>query len=91
MLRVSRRVLSPRQAPIVLNGIELPQTRSVDAGARVQKTFSRFTTTAEVRYNAGEVLAVNQKNLYIAASVGIRLDNANSLQVNGWKTMGRPF
>jgi hypothetical protein len=44
-----------------------------------------------VRYNAGEVLAVNQKNLYIAASVGIRLDNANSLQVNGWKTMGRPF
>lgn len=73
---------------MLLNGIELPQTRSLDTGARIQKTFSRFTTTAEVRYNAGEVLAVNQKNLYIAASIGIRLDNANSLQVNGWRTMG---
>ena len=73
---------------MLLNGIELPQTRSLDAGARIQKTFSRFTTTAEVRYNAGEVLAVNHKNLYIAASIGIRLDNANSLQVNGWRTMG---
>jgi len=71
----------------LLGGIELPQTRSFDASASFQKTFSRFTVTSEMRYNASEIYAVNQKNLYTSAGLGVRLDNANSLQVNGWKTL----
>jgi len=72
----------------LLNGVELPQTRNVVAGMRFQKTVSRFTLTGEARYEAGEIYAINQKNLYTAASIGIRLDNANSLQVNAWRSTG---
>jgi hypothetical protein len=81
------RTYSDRLA-FLLNGIELPKTRNIDAGVHVQKTFSRFTVAGETRYNAGEVYAVNQKQLYSSASLGVRLDNANSLQLNGWGSFG---
>jgi hypothetical protein len=72
----------------LLNGVELPLTRSLDMGVRAQKSVSRFTVQAEARYNAGEVLAVNQKNLYLSTSVGVKIDNANSLQLSAWKSIG---
>lgn len=81
------RTYSDRLA-FLLNGIELPKTRNIDAGVRFQKTLSRFTITGETRYNAGEVYAVNQKQLYSSASLGVRLDNANSLQLNAWRLFG---
>jgi hypothetical protein len=70
----------------LLAGIELPQTRSTDAGVRFQKKISRFDVSGEVRYNAGEINAVDQKNLYAAASIGIRLDGANAVQIYGWRS-----
>lgn len=72
----------------LLGGVELPLTRSLDGGVQFQKTFSRFTVSAEARYNAGEIYAVNQKNLSTSAGVGIRLDAANSIRVDGWKSFG---
>lgn len=72
----------------LLNGIELPQTRSLDAGIRFQTTVSRFTVVGETRYNAGEILAQNQKNLFAFAGLNVRLDAANSFQINGWKSFG---
>ncbi len=72
----------------LLGGIELPQTRSLDAGVRFQTTVSRFTLSGETRYNAGEVYSQNQKNLLTSVGVNVRLDAANSLQINGWKSFG---
>lgn len=72
----------------LLNGIELPQTRSLDAGLRFQTTVSRFTLMGETRYNAGEILSQNQKNLFAFAGLSVRLDAANSFQINGWKSFG---
>jgi hypothetical protein len=72
----------------LLNGIELPQTRSLDAGFRFQTTVSRFTLMGETRYNAGEILSQNQKNLFTFAGLNVRLDDANSFQINGWKSFG---
>jgi hypothetical protein len=72
----------------LLNGIELPQTRSLDAGFRTQTTVSRFTFMGEARYNAGEILSRNQNNLFIFAGLNIQLDAANSVQINGWKSFG---
>lgn len=72
----------------LLGGIELPQTRNLDVGVRGQKAVSRFTVSAEARYNTAEILAVNQKNLYLSTSIGIKIDGANSVQVNTWKSIG---
>lgn len=73
----------------LLGGVELPLTRSVDAGVGFQKTFSRFTVSADTRYNAGEIYAVDQKSVSTsAASVAIRLDNANSVSINAWRSSG---
>lgn len=72
----------------LLSGVELPQTRSFEAGVRTQKTFSRFTVMGDARYNAGEIYAVDQKRIYTSASVGIRLDNANALNITGWSSFG---
>lgn len=72
----------------LLGGIDLPQTRSFDAGVRFQKTFSLLTVMGETRYNAGEIYAANQRSVYTAASVGVRLDNANSMRVNAWRAFG---
>lgn len=80
-------VYSDRLASL-LGGIELPQTRSLDAGVRFQTTVSRFTLSGETRYNAGEVYSQNQKNLLASVGVNVRLDAANSIQINGWKAFG---
>jgi hypothetical protein len=72
----------------LLNGIELPLTRSLDAGVRFQTTVSRFTLMGETRYNAGEILSQNQKNLFTFAGLNVRLDAANSFKINGWKSFG---
>lgn len=72
----------------LLNGIELPQTRNLDAGARFQIIVSRFTIAGETRYNAGEGFSQNQRNLLASVGVNARLDAANSVQINGWKSFG---
>jgi hypothetical protein len=72
----------------LLPGIELPQTRSLDAGIRFQTNFSRFTLSGETRYNAGEILSRNQNNLFASAGLNLRLDAANSFQINGWRSFG---
>jgi archaellum component FlaG (FlaF/FlaG flagellin family) len=72
----------------LLPGIELPLTRSLDAGIRFQTNFSRFTLSGETRYNAGEILSRNQKNLFAFVGLNVRLDAANSFQINGWRSFG---
>ncbi len=72
----------------LLGGIELPLTRSFDAGARYQKAFSRVTVSAETRYGAGEIFAQDQKSVSTSAAVGVRLNSANSIRVTGSKSFG---
>lgn len=72
----------------LLPGIELPQTRNLDAGILFQKTFSRFTLLGEARYNTGEILSQNQNNFSASLGLNVRLDAANSVQINGWRSFG---
>lgn len=67
----------------LLPGIELPQTRSLDAGVRLQAAFSRYTVAGEVRHSAGEFQSQAQRSLLASVSASIRLDAANSVQVSG--------
>jgi hypothetical protein len=67
----------------LLPGVELPQTRGLDAGLRLQAAFSRIDVAGEVRYSAGEILARDQRNLLASVSMNMRLDAANSVQVSG--------
>src|ERR1044071_6647979 len=67
----------------LIPGVELPQTRNLNAGIRLQAAFSRFNLTGEVRYSTGEILARNQRSLAASFSASVRLDAANSVQVSG--------
>lgn len=71
----------------LLPGIELPQTRNLDAGLRLQAAFSRYSLASEIRYSTSGTLAQNQKNLLASFGVNVRLDAANSIQVNGWRSI----
>lgn len=70
----------------LLPGIELPQTRSLDAGLRLQAAFSRYTLASELRHSAGEFRSQSQRSLLASVSASIRLDAANSVQVSGSRT-----
>lgn len=67
----------------LLQGVELPLTRSFDLGFRPQGAFSRYNLTTEVRYSAGEIMAHENRRLSTTFNLSIRLDAANSLQVGG--------
>ncbi len=71
----------------LLPGIELPQTRGLDAGVRLQTAFSRINFGGEVRYSTSEILAHEQRNVDASVSMNIRLDAANSVQVSGWRSL----
>jgi hypothetical protein len=73
---------------LLLPGVELPQTRGLDAGVRLQAAFSRVNLAGELRYSAGEILARTQRSLLTSASMNMRLDAANSLQVTGSRSFG---
>lgn len=77
-LSLNRDVLSQ-----LLSGVELPSTRSTEAGLRLQAAFSRLNLAGEVRYSAGEILAHNERNLLATFSADLKLDAANSVQVSG--------
>lgn len=67
----------------LLNGIELPLTRNLDAGVRFQGAFSRYTLSGEARYGKSQISAREQLSLNTTAAVGVRLDEANSVQFSG--------
>jgi hypothetical protein len=67
---------------LLLPGVELPLTRSLDTGLLLQTAFRRLDLSAEVRYSTGEVFARDQRSVLVAGSVGINLDAANSLRIN---------
>lgn len=67
----------------LLPGVELPQTRSLEAGLRLQTAFSRFNLASEVRSSVGEILARDQRSLLASFSASVRMDAANSVQVSG--------
>lgn len=72
----------------LLSGVDLPVTRSLDAGVGFQKNFSRFTVSGEARCAAGEIFGQNQKNLFTSISADFRLDAANSIQINASRSFG---
>lgn len=79
-----RFLLTNRDAlPQLLNGVELPLTRSTEAGLRLQAAFSRLNLAGEVRYSGGEILAHSERNLLATFSADLKLDAANSVQVSG--------
>lgn len=67
----------------LLNGIELPLTRSLDAGVRVQGAFSRYTLSGEARYGKSEISGRAKHDLITTAAAAVRLDEANSVQFSG--------
>lgn len=71
----------------LLPGIELPQTRGLDAGVCLQAAFSRINFGGEVRFSTSEVFAHEQRNVNASVSMNIRLDAANSVQVSGWRSL----
>jgi hypothetical protein len=64
----------------LLAGIELPETRSLGVGLRFQGAFSRHTVSGDVRYDGGQLLAHERRNLFATVSFNTRLDDANSVQ-----------
>lgn len=72
----------------LLPGIELPQTRNLDAGIRFQTAVSRFTVTGETRYSSGEILSRRQNSLFASVGLNVQIDRANSFQINGWQSFG---
>jgi hypothetical protein len=72
----------------LLPGVELPQTRGLDAGLRLQKAFSRANLAGEVRYSASQILEREKRNFAASVSLNLRLDAANSLQVRGSRAFG---
>jgi hypothetical protein len=80
----ARFLLTNRDAlPELLSGVELPATRSTEAGLRLQAAFSRLNLAGEVRYSTGEILARNERNILATFSADLKLDAANSIQVSG--------
>lgn len=80
----SRYLLANRDAlSQILSGVELPTTRSTEAGLRLQAALSRLSLAGEVRYGAGEIQARNARDLLTTFSANLRLDAANSVQVSG--------
>jgi hypothetical protein len=65
-----------------LSGVELPQTRSTDAGLRLQGAFSRYSLVSEVRYSSGEIAARQERNFLTTLSMTARLDAANSISLS---------
>jgi len=82
-LRANRNTLA-----LLLPGVELPQTRGLDAGLRLQTAFSRVNVAAEVRYSASEIVAQEQRNVVASLSTNMRLDAANSIRVSGSRSFG---
>ena len=68
---------------LLLPGVELPQTRGLDTGLRVQAAFSRINFAGELHYSASEFLGRNQQSVVASVGMSMRLDAANSLQVSG--------
>lgn len=73
----------------LLPAVELAQTRRLDAGIRFQTNTKRVNFTGEARYAAGGIFGQNQKNLFTSIGVNVRLDAANSVQINGWRSFGQ--
>jgi hypothetical protein len=76
-------VLNRELLPAILGGIRLPETRSLDAGLRVQRTLSRCSLSGDVRYSAGEIFARTQRSVLGTFNADVRLDAANSVRVSG--------
>lgn len=71
---------------VLLPGVELPHTRGLDTGLRLQAAFSRFNLGGEVRYSDGRIFEREQRNVTGSLTMNVRLDAANSVQVSGAKT-----
>lgn len=67
----------------LLPGIELPQTRGVEAGLRLQKAFSRVNFAGDIRYNSSQIFEREQRSLIASVDMNLQLDAANSVQVSG--------
>jgi hypothetical protein len=73
---------------LLLPGVELPQTRGLDAGVRLHAAFSKVHVSGEARYSAVEFLERQQRSLIGSGSMNLRLDAANSLQLSGSRSFG---
>jgi hypothetical protein len=89
-----RFLLANRDAlPLLLNGINLPLTRNTEAGVRVQAAFRRLDVAGEAVYSIGKFKASEQRTLLTSFNANLRLDAANSVQVNagrGFSSGGAP-
>jgi hypothetical protein len=75
---------------LLIPGVELPQTRGLEMGIRLQKAFARVNLAAEARYSANEILGHEQRSMITSASMNLQLDAANSFQISGSRSFGGP-
>ena len=76
-------LLTNRNAlPLLLNGIQLPLTRNQESGIRIQSAFSRVNVNGEAIYSVAKFMASEQRTLRTTVSASLRLDAANTVQVN---------
>jgi SdrD B-like domain/Pilus formation protein N terminal region len=84
----ARFLLTNRESlPQLLPNVELPLTRSTEAGLRFQAAFSRLNIAAETRYSLGEIFARDERRLLASFTTSFKLDAANSIEFNGTRTL----
>lgn len=83
----ARFLLTNRESlPQLLRNVELPLTRTTEAGLRFQAAFSRLNIAAETRYSLGEVLAREERRLLASFTTRFKLDAANSIEFSGTRS-----
>lgn len=68
--------------PLLLNGVDLPLTANRESGLRLQSTLSRLNFAGELVYSVGKFMAKEQRTLLTSIGANLRLDAANSVQIN---------
>lgn len=76
-------LMNQESLPQLLRNVELPLTRSTEAGMRFQAAFSRLNIAAETRYSLGEILARDERRLLASFTTSLKLDAANSIEFSG--------
>lgn len=69
--------------PALLGGVSLPATRDAALGLRLQAALARYRFIAESRYDSGEALARERRDVTTSFGAAVRLDATNSVRVSG--------
>jgi hypothetical protein len=72
--------------PLLFNGVDLPLNQNRESGLRFQSASARLNFSGEMVYSVGKFMASEQRTLLTSFGANLRLDAANSVQVNVART-----